>query len=195
MNPGLLDIPACFSSDRLLFRSYTPEDSAFYFQMLKDNWQYLAEFMPTELLPVKSKEDVELVFRKHQSEWDSRKLFIYGIWEKKTGTYIGETYLANPDWTVPRIEVGYFIVKPFTGNGFATEAARAATKLAFEHFQVSRVELQVVADNIASIRVAEKVGFVREGQFRQNHRKKDGTLVDTLWYGMLVADWKKTSGN
>jgi RimJ/RimL family protein N-acetyltransferase len=118
MDPKLLNIPTHFSSERLLYRSYTPDDGEFYYRMLKDNWDHLYEFMPSDLMPVKSKEDVALVFEKHQALWNKRKLFLYGIGEKSSQKYVGETYLANPDWAVPRIEIGYFIVKESTGRGF-----------------------------------------------------------------------------
>jgi RimJ/RimL family protein N-acetyltransferase len=94
------------------------------------------------------------------------------------------------EWDVPRIEVGYFVVQAQTGKGYATEAARATVRFAFEHLGVLRVELQCRADNLASKRVAERCGFVYEGRMRQRHRKKAGDLVDVLWYGLLRSEWQ-----
>jgi RimJ/RimL family protein N-acetyltransferase len=158
--------------------------------MLRTNWDHLHEFLPASLMAVHSAEDAEVVFRKLMAEWNLRTLFIFGIWERATGAYVGESYLANADWEVPRIEVGYFIVQSSTGKGYATEAAGATIRYAFEHLQVLRVELRCAADNPASRRVAEHCGFVQEGHFRQQHRKKDGTLVDMLWYAMLRSEWQ-----
>jgi RimJ/RimL family protein N-acetyltransferase len=137
-------------------------------------------------------DDVEMVIHRHWEDWNLRNLFIFGIWEKAKGTYIGESYLANTDWNVPRIEVGYFIIQTNTRKGFATEAARAIVRFTFEHLGVIRVELQCKADNEASIRVVEHCGFVSEGRFRDRHRKKAGKIVDVLWYGMLLSDWQKS---
>lgn len=108
---------------------------------------------------------------------------------------MGETYLANANWQVPRIEVGYFIVQGSTSRGYATEAARAAMRFAFERLHVLRVELRCAADNAASQRVAEHCGFTLEGRFRQSHRKKDGAVVDMLWYGMLLSEWQSAAAN
>jgi len=74
-----------------------------YYEMLRANWDHLYEFMSENLVHIKSTQDVEGVFRGHQAEWDSRHLFVFGIWEKETSGYIGECYLANADWDVPRI--------------------------------------------------------------------------------------------
>jgi RimJ/RimL family protein N-acetyltransferase len=195
MNPLLLDVPTEFSSERLMLRCYRPSDSAMYYQMLRTNWDHLYEFMPSDLVDVQNEQDVEVVIRRHMAEWDLLNLFIFGVWEKATGNYVGESYLANADWKVPCIEVGYFVVQASTGKGFASEAARATTRFAFEHLKVLRVELQVRADNEASIRVAERCGFTYEGRLRQRHRKKANTVVDVLWYGLLLTEWQNSLAN
>jgi RimJ/RimL family protein N-acetyltransferase len=143
------------------------------------------------LINIHNEEDAKVEFHRQMLEWNASNLFIFGVWEKSTGIHVGESYLANADWDVPRIEVGYFIVKASTGKGYATEAAKATIRYAFEHMKVLRVDLRCAVDNKASIRVAEHCGFVQEGCFRQHHRKKDGTLVDMLWYGLLLPEWQK----
>ncbi|MGB8212343.1 MAG: GNAT family protein [Anaerolineales bacterium] len=190
MNPLLLDLPTEFTSERLRLRCYHTDDSSMYFQMLRTNREHLYEFLPASLMAVQSEPAAEAVIRRLMADWNARNLFIFGVWEKESGLYVGESYLANPDWEVPRIEVGYFIVQASTGKGYATEAARATVRFAFEHLGVVRVELQCAADNQASLRVAEHCGFVFEGRFRQRHRKKSGYLVDMLWYGLLLSEWQ-----
>ena len=147
--------------------------------------------MPPIVEAMQDEEDAEAFIGWVNSEWQQRNLFLFSVWEKATGMYAGETYLANPDWHVPSIELGYFLVRASTGRGFATEAARAALRYAFETLQVSRVDLQCRADNIASQRVAERCGFRLEGCQRLRHRMKSGELVDRLWYGLLRSEWEE----
>jgi RimJ/RimL family protein N-acetyltransferase len=156
--------------------------------MLRENREHLYEFLPSFLIDV-SEEDVKAWLERQRAEWEARTLFLFGLWEKAKGVYIGECYLADPDWEVPRIEIGYFLAREFTGHGYATEAVKATIRYAFEQLKVLRIDLRCAADNTGSIQVAERCGFTREGCFRQHHRKKDGTLVDTLWYGLLLAEW------
>lgn len=189
VDPLLLDIPTEFSTERLLLRAYRPGDGEMYYHMLQENREHLYEFLPASLMAVQSVLDAEAVIRNLMAQWQSRELFIFGAWEKESGSYVGESYLANADWHVPRIEVGYFIVQARTGKGYATEAARATLRYAFERMQVARVELQCTADNQASKRVAERCGFTCEGRMRLRHRKKDGDLVDVLWFGLLRSEW------
>lgn len=192
MPPDIQKLPTEFDSERLFLRRYQLDDAAQYFQMLVANRDHLYEFLPPNVLAVENVKDAENVLHGLIAGWQSRNLFIFGNWEKATGAYVGETYLANPDWQVPCIELGYFLVKVSTGKGLATEAARATIGYAFEHLEVSRVELQCRADNLASMRVAERCGFQVEGRQRQRHRKKDGTLVDRLWYGLLRSEWQRS---
>lgn len=191
MKPILAKIPTEFSSEHLYLRRYRPEDSAVYFQMLQANRDHLREFLPPLLEAVQNEADAERVLRQLIAEWQPGNLFIFGVWEKGSNSYVGEAYLANPDWHVPCIELGYFVTKENTGRGYATEAAQATLQFAFEYLKVVRVELQCAADNEASQRVAERCGFTLEGRQRQRQHKKDGTLVDRLWYGFLLTEWQK----
>ena len=192
MNINLLDLPTEFTSERLLLRRYRPDDITIYYQMLKNNAEHLYEFLPSFLIDIHGEENIKSWFDRQDAEWSARTLFIFGAWDKVTGVYVGESYLANPDWDVPRIEVGYFLVKEFTGKGYATESANAVIRYAFEYLNALRIDLRCSADNTASMNVAKRCGFMQEGCFRKNHRKKDGMLVDTLWYGLLLSEWTNT---
>lgn len=195
MTSPLLDLTTKTETERLILRAYRPEDSAQYFHMVHENWQHLYEFLPEQVQAMQTEEDAGAFLHWLNHEWQQRNLFLFGLWEKATGRYVGETYLANPDWHVPSIELGYFLVQAATGQGYATEAGRAALRWAFERLKVNRVDLQCRADNTASQRVAARLGFRPEGCQRLRHRKKDGTLVDRLWYGLLREEWEGASEN
>lgn len=182
--------PTQTTTERLLLRRYRPSDSAAYFNALCANQAHLREFMPAILEPAQNVEDVRKVIRWMNRQWKRSELFIWGLWEKTSVAYIGEVYLANPDWQVPSIEVGYFTVQDQGGKGFAVEAARAACRIAFEILGVHRVELQCAADNEKSASVARRCGFTLEGRHRNRHHKKDGGLVDRLWFGLLRSEWE-----
>ena len=90
----------------------------------------------------------------------------YGQWtviEKATREVIGRVGLWNPDgW--PGLEVGWVIRRSRWNNGFATEAAQEAVRVAFDDVGADHVISIIPPDNMASIRVAEKIGeaFERE---------------------------------
>jgi RimJ/RimL family protein N-acetyltransferase len=145
--------------------------------------------MPEELRGMETEADGERQIQWMLRGWQNRELFIFSAWDRATSSYVGETYLANPDWHVPSLELGYFVVTTQTGRGLAAEAGAAVVDVAFEHFGVERIDLQCMADNVASAHVAERIGFRLEGRQRRRHRKRDGELVDRLWYGLLRSEW------
>jgi RimJ/RimL family protein N-acetyltransferase len=181
--------PSPLRTDRLLLRRYEPADADLYYDAIQANRGHLAEFLPPRQEAMRSPADAESVIRWLEVMWQRREVFVYGIWELASAGYTGEVYLANADWHVPSIEVGYFLLREKTGQGYATEAARALVEAAFTCLGAVRVDLQCAADNLASQRVAERLGFALEGRQRLRHRKKSGALVDRLWYGLVREEY------
>ena len=91
----------------------------------------------------------------------------YGYWvarERGTGRFVGEVGLADfrRDQTPPldgAPEVGWALAPWAHGQGFATEAVRAALAWSDAHIQPARSVCLIHPENAASLRVAEKCGF------------------------------------
>ena len=81
-------------------------------------------------------------------------------------------------------EIGYWLGEPFWGRGIATEALRAMTEYAFEHFDICRLEAGVFDWNPASARVLEKAGYTLEGRARLSV-VKEGRVGDRLLYALV----------
>ncbi|MBL8848460.1 MAG: GNAT family N-acetyltransferase [Planctomycetaceae bacterium] len=64
-------------------------------------------------------------------------------------------------------ELGYWVRSSATRRGVATEATRLACAWAFEVAGLHRIEILASVENVASQRVAEKAGGVREGILRE----------------------------
>lgn len=96
----------------------------------------------------------------HPNEWEW-----YAIWmiELKDGTHIGELCFKGitEDGSA---EIGYGISEEYQGFGYATEAVTAAVSWAFEQNKINCVTAETDKDNIASIRVLQKSGFIPTGE-------------------------------
>lgn len=62
-----------------------------------------------------------------------------------------------------RAVVSYWLAPEVRGRGWASRAVRAATRWAFDTWDVSELEMEIDASNLASVRVAEATGFRRHG--------------------------------
>ncbi len=60
-------------------------------------------------------------------------------------------------------EIGYWIGRPYWGKGYASEALRRATRLAFANFDLPSLTAEILPDNAASTRVLARAGFSRAG--------------------------------
>jgi len=78
-------------------------------------------------------------------------------------------------------EIGYWLGKAVWGRGVATEALIAVTTEVFARFDLTRLYAVPFADHVASVRVLEKAGYVREGHLRQS-AIKDGKIRDQLLF-------------
>jgi len=93
----------------------------------------------------------------------------------------------NPDFR--SASLGYCLNEAAWGHGYATEAGGAILRWAFDTLDLNRVQSESDTRNVASARVLEKLGFVREGTLREDC-VVNGDVSDTWVYGLLRRDWK-----
>ena len=86
--------------------------------------------------------------------------------------------------------LGYWLRTDLAGRGLMTEAASAVVEFAFGQIELHRLEVQASPDNLPSRRVAQKLGFRREGLVRDGGRGADG-FYDVEVYGLLDDDERK----
>jgi RimJ/RimL family protein N-acetyltransferase len=74
------------------------------------------------------------------------------------------------------------------GQGYGTEALQMLLQFAFQELNLHRVQLTVFRYNQRAIALYEKVGFQREGIYRE-HLQRDGVRYDMFLYGILRPEW------
>jgi RimJ/RimL family protein N-acetyltransferase len=96
----------------------------------------------------------------------------------------GVGFMLHDDIERVSAEIGYWIGEPFWGRGICTEVVRAVTDYAIERHGLSRLFAVPFTHNVASCRVLEKAGYVREGHMRRS-AIKDGAICDQYLYGFV----------
>lgn len=90
----------------------------------------------------------------------------FGLWGtiyKETDEFIGRCGLLQ--WTIDNqleVELTYMLAEKYWGQGLATEATQAIMQYGFEELKLPRMICCIDAENLASIKVAEKLGMTFE---------------------------------
>jgi RimJ/RimL family protein N-acetyltransferase len=121
----------------------------------------------------------------------------YGIWAVEvleSGAFIGFVGLARPTWEsafTPCIEIGWRLGREAWGHGYATEAARAALRVAFTHVGLDEVVSFTAVGNVRSRAVMERLGMRRDvgGDFDHPRVAEGHPTRPHVLYRLAVADW------
>jgi RimJ/RimL family protein N-acetyltransferase len=97
--------------------------------------------------------------------------------ERDGGRLVGDIGLSPVDDDPGVIEIGYTIAPPYQGRGYATEAVGALVAYALGTLEADVVRAYASAENLPSIRVAEKVGMSLVERFQRRHG-------DAVWFGV-----------
>ncbi|CAN5768145.1 GNAT family N-acetyltransferase [soil metagenome] len=84
-----------------------------------------------------------------------------------------------------RAEIGYMLMKEYHGKKIMEEAVNAAVKYGFDKIKLHSIEAVISPDNIASYKLIEKCGFVKEAHFRDKEFYK-GVYRDLFVYSRLT---------
>jgi RimJ/RimL family protein N-acetyltransferase len=116
------------------------------------------------------------------------KAYNFGIEDGESGEIVGMIGLRNVNRHDRNAEIGYWVGKSFQRRGYAGEALRLILRFALGELRLVRVYAVVHQQNIGSIRLLEKIGFVREGVWRK------ASLMSRRWsdvytYGILKEEY------
>ena len=99
--------------------------------------------------------------REQEVQWVQSRLAekasVYSMLEKTSGRFIGNVELM--DLTDTEAELGIALTAEMQGRGYGTEAVRAITAYALDHWKLKRLFLRTAPGNARAIRVYEKCGF------------------------------------
>jgi RimJ/RimL family protein N-acetyltransferase len=87
--------------------------------------------------------------------------------------------------------VGYWCAREQRGRGIVPRALRRLCRYGFDDLRLQRLELIADPDNAASQRVAEKVGFQREGVLRSHLVHPDGRRRDSVMFSLLPGELRE----
>jgi len=154
-------VPPSIKTQRLIIRRHVPQD----FEPMRS---FFSDEEATRLLVMtpeqKTEEAIHALLDDVIGSYDSGEpIFAMAIVEKEGGRFVGSCGMAPEDLDPREIQIFYVILPEFQGRGFASEAAAGLVERAFSKLGVDRLFASMAAENVASVKVAEKLGMTFEG--------------------------------
>ena len=119
---------------------------------------------------------------------EERKCIYWGIALRENNKIIGQIWVNNIQ-NGRMGHIAYRITRAFWNNGYASEALKSIVKFCFEKTELKRLHTDVDIRNVASCKVLEKCGFIKEGTVRQG--KMGRSYCDYHIYSFIKSDYKK----
>lgn len=119
------------------------------------------------------------------------------------GAVIGDLMLRIEDaWAQAEVkeqaagvqaELGWVLAPEYGGRGLASEAVAELIRICFEDLKLRRVTANAFADNVASVRMMERLGLRREVYTKGESLHRCGEWLDGIGYGLLADEWRERS--
>ena len=178
-------------SARLRLRPWRDTDLAEFAAMCAD--PQVMRFFPKPLNRLESASVIGR-FRGHFAEYG------YGFWaleRKATGAFIGFTGLAQIGFKAPfapAVEIGWRLAPEHWGLGYASEAAWAALRCAFDRLALDQVVSFTTEANVPSQKVMQAIGMQRDmaGDFEHPGLEPGHPLSKHVLYRISRAQWLET---
>jgi RimJ/RimL family protein N-acetyltransferase len=165
--------PYRIETPRLVVRCWEPADAPRLKEAVDSSVDHLRAWMPWAESEPRPLEDKVALLRRFRGAFDLDQEFVYGIFAADESEVVGGTGLHRRVGE-DAFEIGYWIRESRTGQGLATEVSAALTRVAFEVCDVDRVEIRVDPENVRSLAVPRKLGYVEEATLRRRLPPKEG---------------------
>ncbi|TDO68307.1 RimJ/RimL family protein N-acetyltransferase [Kribbella sp. VKM Ac-2571] len=179
------------TTDRLLLRNWRDSDRE-PFAALNADPAVMEHFPATQTL-----EQSDALIDRQIPAIEERGWGLWAVEVRDTGEFIGFTGLSVPSFEahfMPAVEIGWRLAKGAWGNGYATEAARAALAHGFGPAGLDAVVSFTTTTNLPSQRVMQRIGMVHDepGDFDHPRIEEGHRLQRHVLYRIDRAQWEST---
>lgn len=142
------------------------------------------QFFPVNVASIEAE---KRFLRKDIRQWRAGEAWNFSI--MLGDRLIGAIGIMPEDSRPYNAEIGYFIDRELHGKGYTLQAVRLAEQFVLTcQPQIHRLYACMVVDNVASARVVEKAGFLREGRL-SGYLKVGKTFHDAFVYGKVIGSY------
>ncbi len=168
-----------FKSERLGFRNWKNSDLDSFVKMNSD--EKVMEFFPNTLSPQESQSNLEKI----QLHFEQKGYTWFAVEELSSQNIIGfiGLWYQNFDFELaPFVEIGWRLIPPYWGKGYATEGAKACIQYGFNTLELDSIYSMTAIVNKRSERVMQKIGMCKITEFNHPKLAKGNWLERHLLY-------------
>lgn len=188
--PAILKPAYRIETERLVLRCWDPKDAVMMQSAAAESKEHLLHFMRWAAEEPQTVEQKVELTRRFRSRFDSGEDYVYGIFNRDESRVLGGTGL-HTRLKGNALEIGYWLHKDFINQGLITESTAALTKVAFELYNVERLEIHCSVQNYASAAIPRKLGYTHEAT-RRGLGYANGRSTDSMIWTLLIDEYPNT---
>jgi RimJ/RimL family protein N-acetyltransferase len=177
-------------TERLVLRRYTHDDISDLLRLASHPSfaRLISGNRPATEEEIRQYVDLQTSYQPFEKD----KVFELAVERQEDGKVVGLLGTIRRDHR--QAEIGWGLGVEYRGQGYATEAARAFIDYGFDSLGLHRIYADTTSDNLASVRVMERLGMRREALLRESVYR-EAKWLDQLVYGMLADEWRDTGAS
>ncbi len=185
--------PERLETPRLVIRPYAIGDVDALFDAINGSRGTLKEFLPWAETGHLDQANTRQFIVQALHRWQIHEDMLSLVITNHQGMLLGGVGLQSINWSVPRVELGYWLADDSAGHGIMQETVRAVSRVCLETFRVARIEIRCDVRNWRSARVAERCGFHLDGTLRHFGRSPIGALTDVQVWSLTPEEFTVVS--
>ncbi len=175
-------------SQRLIFRKFALEDSEEIYAIRSND--AVMKYMDADFH--NNIQDAKTFIENGMETYRKKEGLFWVIMDKKTQAFVGDFSFWRIDRKNVRAEIGYTMKPRFWGQGYMTETLTTLIDFGFTKLGIHSFVANINPENNNSRKLLLKIGFQKEGYFRENYCYH-GTFLDSETYGLLISDFRQKS--
>jgi RimJ/RimL family protein N-acetyltransferase len=171
---------------RVRVRRYRSGDAEAVYEAVRESVAEIGSWLPW-CHPGYSRQDAQQWVETRLRTWEAGEAYNFVVEDAASGELLGDCGLTEVHDLHRFADLGYWVRTGAAGRGIATAAARRVVRFGFAEVGLQRIQILMEPGNRGSLRVAEKLGAVREGVAR-NRVFRDGRARDAVVFSLIPED-------
>ncbi|WP_317198354.1 GNAT family N-acetyltransferase [Aurantibacter crassamenti] len=150
--------------------------------LMVTNAERFKRYFPKTLEQNRTPDLSKYFVEKKLKQFNKKEEFLFVLKEIKDRKVIGLVYIKEIDWITKQAELAYCIDYKYNGKGITTEAVKYLSNFALKNLELLSLQIIVHESNLASIKVAEKCGYIWTKKLPKEHTTPNEKPLDMELY-------------